>query len=370
MEKILFITPHLKGGGAERVILSLANEFSEIEDIDTTLMVNNFTGPYIKDIKHSLRTHILNKEIKVNPSLLITLRSMIKEINKIKPTVIMTTLTVSNLLLLAIKPFLKCNPRVVVRETNPPSAQWSGKKEKMFNVLYKLFYPRADKIIAISDAVKMDLLGYINKDKLKNKIKVIYNPIDIELIQRQAKERPDTNWINKKSKCNIISIGRLVPQKDYPTLLKAVAIVSQQIQCQLTILGEGQEYDHLVNMTKELGITEKVHFLGFVDNPYSYLKESDLFILTSKSEGFGLVIAESLALGTPVIATNCNGAPKEILDNGKYGTLVKVADAESIAKEILDYEDPATKKNKPSTRHYDFDIKKIARSYYQELISD
>ncbi len=124
-------------------------------------------------------------------------------------------------------------------------------------------------------------------------------------------------------------------QKDFPSLIKAFAIVRKVQRARLVILGSGKDRQQLNNLVRELGLQDDVALIGFVDNPYAYLARSHVFVLSSAWEGFGNVIVESLALGMPVVSTNCPNGPAEILDNGKYGDLVSVGDSEAMAQAIL-----------------------------------
>ena len=112
--------------------------------------------------------------------------------------------------------------------------------------------------------------------------------------------------------------------------------IGKKVQrARLVILGSGKDRQQLNNLVRELGLKDDVGFFGFVDNPYGYIARSHVFVLSSAWEGFGNVIVESLALGTPVVSTNCPNGPAEILDNGKYGDLVSVGDSEAMAQAIL-----------------------------------
>ena len=122
-----------------------------------------------------------------------------------------------------------------------------------------------------------------------------------------------------------------MPQKDYPTLLKAFALVAQAHPAHLVILGEGDELEDLENLARELGIHSMVCFAGFMANPYPYMKQAALFVLPSRFEGLPGVLIEALFCGTPVIATDCPGGSAEILGDGKFGQLVPVGDPVALA---------------------------------------
>ena len=164
-----------------------------------------------------------------------------------------------------------------------------------------------------------------------------YNPIDIGQIQSDANNGvipKEHEHIFKADKKVIITAGRLVKDKDHQTLIKAFSKVNNQLNCELVILGEGPLKDDLRNLAKKLEIEQNVHFIGFQQNPYAYFKQADLFTLSSLSEGFGHVLVEALAVGLPIVSTNCKPGAEEVLENGKYGELCEVGNHEEMAMKI------------------------------------
>lgn len=368
MKKVLLILPNLAGGGAEKVMLTLLENLDRKKATYYFLVVNK-EGPYVNDLPEDI--NIIDLGIKgkffFRKKMFKVQKNLILEINRIKPDVILTTLTEMNITILSIRNYLKNSPKIVVRETNPPSPRWKSWKKKIMKYLYSIFYSKADEIIAISKGVKNDLITFSKIPE--RKVKVIYNPLPIRDIQ--YKSTKECKIINDQDKAfNIISIGRLTEQKDYPTLLKAFKIVSEYYNVNLYILGEGNEYHNLIELRKELRLQDKVHFLGFQENPYAFLKNSNLFILSSKWEGFGLVIVEALATGTPVIATNADGAPEEILEGGKYGILTRVGDVESMADYIVKFinKNIVFDENSLINRSFEFDVNVISDKYLKLLL--
>lgn len=115
----------------------------------------------------------------------------------------------------------------------------------------------------------------------------------------------------------IIAVGRLYLQKDYSTLIRALTELRKQRPSHLLILGEGNERESLERLIHDLNLEEDVVLAGFVNNPLAYMNRASLFVLSSKSEGFGNVLVEAMACGTPVVSTDCPSGPTEILENGK-----------------------------------------------------
>jgi glycosyltransferase involved in cell wall biosynthesis len=197
----------------------------------------------------------------------------------------------------------------------------------------KILYPWADHIVAVSDGVAEDFAE--NTGIERSRITVIHNPIVTPDIEQRARQPADHPWLQDKKHPVIMGMGRLARQKDFPTLLRAFAAVSQRLDCRLIILGEGPERTALETLAKELGIADEVSLPGFVSNPFAYLARADLFVLSSAWEGFGNVLVEALSVGVRVVATDCESGPREILDNGRFGSLVPVGDADAMAKAML-----------------------------------
>jgi glycosyltransferase involved in cell wall biosynthesis len=160
-------------------------------------------------------------------------------------------------------------------------------------------------------------------------------------------------------------VGRLNEQKDFPTLIRAFKIVYEKSKnARLIILGEGSEREHLMHLIKELGLVDIVSLPGFLQNPFSYMHRSQVFVLPSIHEGFGNVLVEAMACGCPVVSTDCPSGPREILNNGEYGHLVPVGDAAAMAAAILDVLD-GHGKAVPAAWLEQFSPEIIARQYIE-----
>ena len=204
-----------------------------------------------------------------------------------------------------------------------------------------------------------------------SKITVIYNPVEVKTIQQLACEPLQLDDHSQGK--TVLAVGRLVESKDYVTLLRAFALVTQHVRARLVVLGEGQLEQQLKQLCSKLGIEDRVWFLGFKHNPYKYMRNADLFVLTSQSEGFGHVIVEAMAVGTPVIATDCKSGPGEIIEDNKYGLLVPVGDHRALAERIISVLENEDLRNglklAGSKRALDFDAIRITM-LYEELFLD
>ena len=193
-------------------------------------------------------------------------------------------------------------------------------------MLIKFFYPKANKIIGISQKLSNDLKKFINKD-----VTTIYNPAFDKSIYKLAKKR--TKLINKSD--YIINVSRFTKRKDHRTTLLAFNEVTKTFKTlKLILIGYGPEMKNILNLSKSLNIQKNVIIIKNCSNPYPFIEKAKLLIHTSVYEGFCNVLVEGIMLNTPVISTNCNAGPSEILLNGRGGDLINVGDYVSLAKNI------------------------------------
>lgn len=198
-------------------------------------------------------------------------------------------------------------------------------------LLSRLIYARLPRLVFVSRGTRETLqrLQPLRSERLS----VVYNPIDLERI-RADKERPLPDWAAfMQTRPTVLGLGRLTPQKGFDTLIRAHARLLQQgVMHDLVIAGEGEEGRlALERLIKALGVQGSVHLPGYLPNPYPLLKHASVFALSSRWEGFGGVIVEAMACGTPVVATDCPSGPAEILEGGWSGLLVPVDDAPALA---------------------------------------
>jgi len=358
----LFI-PTLGGGGAERVVVNLAKGFLR-KGFKVNILLVDKKGPFVKDLPEECQ--VINFHSKRT---LFTFFKIINYINKEKPYVFISHLTHANIVSALAQAVSREKTKLLLVEHNTLSEVLKNSesvvKRFILRFLIRFSYRFADSIIAVSTGVANDFAKFF--PLFKNKIQVIYNPFDLEQIQFKSKEDASFLWKHFSSKSLIISVGRLTKQKDFPTLIKAFAIVRKEIDARLVILGEGEERKNLENLAKELGIEEFIWMPGFVDNPYNYMSKASVFVLSSIYEGLPTVLIEALALGCQVVSTDCKSGPREILDNGKYGKLVKVGDVEELAKAILETIKNPINPNILVERAKMFSVENIAKRYLEVI---
>lgn len=230
-------------------------------------------------------------------------------------------------------------------------------------------FDKSDLIISNSKGVDEDLKSLVN---ITTNTKVIYNPVDIEYINSKKDICEDVNFEFEENKKYIVSVGRLIPLKRNKDLIKAFfELQKKDDHLELLFLGDGVLKDTLMNKCVKLGLKERIHFLGNVNNPFYYLYKSDLFVLNSETEGFPNVLLEAMACGLPVISSDCKSGPREILEDEKYGYLYPVGDVEILIEKMKYYLyqdfDKKSMKMKNLKRIEDFNIENIMNEYKKVL---
>lgn len=344
------------GGGAEREMIYLANEFAQ-KGYSVDLIVHRNSGPL-----ESLVSDAVNKVI-IDKSYIHDVLFLASYMKKESPEFVLSTLHIPNWTLSLAK-FLsftktKISWRIVI-SLSESRKDGKGIVPKLLKYCYPIFSRLVDNITCVSKGVAEDLVHNFGVDK--GKVNVMYNPAYSEDIHELSKQSVDHPWLTGNHK-TIASLGRLSSQKDFSTLISAFQIVSHQMpEARLLILGEGSLRNELQSQIDGLGLSDVIELHGFELNPYKYLSKSDLFVLSSIYEGFGNVIVEALALNVPVVSTDCPSGPAEILDNGEWGELVPVGDQEALAAAILHTLRSSTEKN-TLVRAKDFSVQSVADNY-------
>ena len=234
--------------------------------------------------------------------------------------------------------------------------------KKIFKIIIKTTYFFADKIIVVSKGVKKDLLQ-ISKN-LKGKVKVIYNP----LISQKKKKLENRKFLRnkiwgKKTSYRILSVGSLKIQKDHFNLIEAFSLLNFYKKCKLIIIGNGPLKKELINLVKIKNLDKNIFFIDFKSNLKIYYETADLFVSSSKWEGFSNVIAESLGYGLPVVSTDCKSGPSEILEKGKFGILVPIENPQKLSLAITKSLKMKHNKKFLIQRSKAFNIEKISNQY-------
>ncbi len=360
IKKISLLTTSLAGGGAERVMLSLAKGFIG-KGIEVDLVVTNARGSLASEVPASVRLVDLGAK-----RIISSFPDLVRYFRKERPKVMLSALPLTNCMAVWARALSRTSTRLILSEHNTLStasicdADW---RRKLLPKLMTFSYPWADGIVAVSTGVAVDLSLMIGIKR--SCIHVIHNPIVSEELLARSKEGVYHKWFKESDSPVILGVGRLIPQKDFQTLIKAFAKVLKVHDARLLILGEGPDRSRLKSLINELGLNDFVSMPGFVNNPFSYMRRADVLVLSSRWEGFGNVIVESLACGTPVVSTDCPNGPADILEHGRWGELVEVGSPDDMADAII----RVLKSDKPlaKNRALDFSVDKAAKKYLQLL---
>lgn len=326
-QKISLFMPSLEGGGAERVMVHLANGFCE-RGFQVDLVLVSAEGPYRSLLGNRLRV----VDLKCSRTLF-SLPRLVRYLRAEKPNVVLSTLEHSNTIAVLACILTRNSQKIVVRVPNNPNAPIKSIRSQIVRILARYTYFHANKIIAVSEELANDLICMYKLPQ--GKVQTIYNPaITLELLSK-AKEPLKHPWVGPNQLPLILGVGRLSKQKDFSTLIRAFSHLCLKCPARLIIVGEGEERPKLESLIRELCLEDRVSLPGFVDNPFQYIKHASTVVLSSRWEGMPNVLLQALAIGIPVVATDCTYGPREILENGKWGKLVPVGDAEALSQAIL-----------------------------------
>jgi len=234
------------------------------------------------------------------------------------------------------------------------------RRTRAYPKIARRFYPKSDAIVAVSKEVAKDLSNVINLPP--DRITTIYNPVVTPELKNRTMEYA-CDWLSPGSTPVILAVGRLEQAKDFPTLLRAFARVNRMMKARLIILGEGEQRLKLLKQAQDLGISDDLYLPGFLKNPFSYMAKASVFVLSSALEGLPTVLIEALACGCPVVSTNCPSGPSEILENGRFGTLVPVGDDAALAEAIFHCIKNPPDKNILMARGQEFSIEHATEKY-------
>ncbi|XFA74199.1 glycosyltransferase [Thermosynechococcaceae cyanobacterium Okahandja] len=327
---IAIFVPSLHGGGAERVMVTLANGFAR-RGYSVDLVLAQAEGSYLKDVVPQVRIIDLHGRRVIK-----SLWPLALYLRRNKPAAMLSAMSHANLVAILARFLAGVTTQLVISERSTITMEVKRAKNLSSKIIYALVprvYPMADKIVAVSQGAARALESFAHLRP--SSVHVVYNPFDLEHIEKIAGEAVTHPWFASSQRPVILAIGRLAPEKDFFTLIRAFATFYSRHEARLLILGEGELRDELQTLALSLGLTDDTFQMpGFVDKPFSYLSRARVFVLSSRWEGLPGVLIEAMACGTPVVSTDCPSGPREILENGRWGRLVPVGDVEALAEAI------------------------------------
>ena len=326
--RVLLVVPSLAGGGAERVIVTLLERLDRSR-FEPHLALMRAHGPYLKEIPADVPVHDL-AAWRVRTAI----PALVRLTRRLRPQATLSTLAELNLAMCLARPFMPRRCRLLLSEQVSPSARLLAATQHpgAWRWLYRHLYPRADAIVCVSDEVLNDLAEQFGIPR--RKLARIYNPVDVGRLSALA--AGPNPYIGDGP--HLVAAGRLHRQKGFDLLLDAMPLVRARVPtAELTILGEGALEAELKSQRDRLGLTESVHFLGFQENPYPFMKHCNLFVLPSRYEGgASLVAMEALALGRPVVAADCPGGVRELLAKCPLARFVPIENTPALAAAIIE----------------------------------
>jgi glycosyltransferase involved in cell wall biosynthesis len=316
------------------MMVNLGNEIAA-RGHSVDLVLVTAAGPYLKEVATGVRVIDLGAG-----SVTRSLPGLVRYFKDSRPAFIISALSHANLVVILARMFARIPARLIISERSvlfATSMPKIGLKDYVVRWLMKILYPFADGIVAISRGVQEDLESWVSLPP--GRVRTIYNPVVTKGLPALAAAPLPHSWLEDGQVPVILGAGRLTVQKDFPTLIRAFSSVHMRRPCRLIILGEGELRGELERLVSELGLSNDVLLPGFQENPFPWMKGASAFVFSSIFEGLGGVLIQAMACGTPVISTDCPSGPAEILENGKWGRLVPVADVAALAiaiEETLD----------------------------------
>lgn len=326
---IAVFIPSVHGGGAERAMLIFAEELLRL-GFEVELVVGSLDGAWRDAIPDNLAVVDLEA-----PRMIGAILPLRRYIRMRKPKALFSTISHANVGALIAAIFSGIGVPVVVRQSNTPLSERVGSfRNWCIGHLIPYLYPYAKVILAVSQSVRDELVEM--NPKMAPRIKVVPTPVLSPSVYERAQVVPDHAWFQKKDKPIILSVGRLKPHKGMFELIEAFSILKNKMDARLVILGEGDDRSRLEDLIDRLGLGDDIALLGFMENPFSFMKHADLFVLASHFEGLPNVLIQALALGLPVVATDSPGGVSELLGNGRYGRLVPLHRVEMLAQSMME----------------------------------
>lgn len=362
---LFIITPTFAGGGAENIAISLANYYASI-NYTVYVICELVEGPFFSQ----LDSRVIVKETK-SRSIIRNILSLKKLLAEEQPEICISTVRRSNVIAGFASYFTYKKHKFISLEVNTLDTFFkrSFYSRLLWKAMMKISYRKFQKIVACSEVVKTQVMKLLWLNN--NQITVIGNPV-LPQDYLSLSEEDAEFWPNefKNTHDVFISLGRLEEQKNYEFMIRGFAeLAKTKPNSRLLILGNGSQERMLNQTVSDLGLTEKIKLLPFQENPYPYLKRADIFLMSSRWEGFGNVFIMASALGLPIISSNAPGGPKEIINDQRIGKLYPVDDTDALlecCENLLsdDYNKKELTKFR-QTRAENFSIEKIAKKYLQ-----
>jgi glycosyltransferase involved in cell wall biosynthesis len=313
--------------GVDRIMINLIHAFAD-RGLRVDLLRVRHHGPHLPSVPANVRIVDLGVN-HVAQGLIPLVRYLRRE----RPLALLADKDKVNRLALWARRLAAVPTRAIVRTGTTVSLDLATRpwwQRQIQTLSMRRFYPWADAIVVPSQGAARDLAEVAGL--APDRVQVIPNPIVTPALLALAAQPVDHPWLQSPDIPVVLGVGELCARKDFSTLVRAFAQLRQRYTARLVILGKGRQRERLEGLARELGIDRDLSLPGFVSNPYAYMRRASLFVLSSRYEGFGNVLVEALAVGTPVVSTDCPSGPREILEGGRHGRLVPVGDVLALAE--------------------------------------
>jgi glycosyltransferase involved in cell wall biosynthesis len=364
VSRIAIFAPSLSGGGAERVVLTLVNAWT-VRGFVVDLVLASATGPYLKDVSRAVRVIDLKKR-RLREAIL----PLAAYLRRVRPQAMLSVMTHANIVALLARKLARVPTRIVVSERvmlSESHARHPSLAAFLLRILVRQLYSSADAICTVARAASEDLARLAGLPV--GRVHTIYNPFDLNKIEALARDPVPHPWLEAGQPPVILALGRLTEQKDFSTLIRAFAVLRETRQVRLLILGEGELREILESQLRELGLSlGDVQLPGYMRNPFAWLSRCALFVLSSRYEGLPGALIEAMACGASVVSTECPSGPEEILEGGRWGTLVPVGEVQAMAHAMNSALDtPKHQSPDVRLRAADFELERAVDAYLRLL---
>ena len=325
--RVLFVRPALGQGGADRVTITLLQHLDRSR-FEPHLALMRKEGEFVEDVPEDVPVYDLEAL-----SLWSSWRPLTRLVRHQQPDVLMSTSGGMNMPAAVADLLAPGRRRLVLSERNVVLHGERTPARLLQLAAKRLLYRRADSVAVISAGLGLDVQDKLRIDPPRTP--VVYNPAVTAEVSRGAAQPVDHPWFHEDGKI-VLGVGRLVPQKDFRTLIDAFALVRKRVPARLVILGEGPLRADLAQHARDGGVDHLVALAGYDKNPFKYMARADVFAFSSRHEGLGNALIQAMACGTAVVSTDCPSGPNEIVTEGHDGYLVPVGDASALADRIVE----------------------------------
>jgi glycosyltransferase involved in cell wall biosynthesis len=355
--RVALLLPTLEIGGVERMFANLANGLHQC-GVEVDLVVGRAGGDLGAVLENDIQVFDLGSNHMTR-----SVPGVAKYLHARKPDAIIAGMTHCTAAAVAARSITRQKTKIIATEHSTMSqvvANTAGLKYSLMPFWGQWALISADSIVAVSNGVADDLSA--RTGILRERFRVIYNPVITDALYSAAKATVRHPWLQDGQPPVILAVGRLDKSKDFPMLVRAFSVVRKCRAARLMILGEGPDRSRIEKAVDEARLALDVALPGLEQNPYKFMNHAAVFAFSSQWEGFGVALVEALALGVPVVSTNCTYGPAEILCDGKFGALVPVGDHEAMAQALLDALDNPVR-NDISEHLQQFTVRSVASNY-------